>query len=773
MGSRAADLARAHGFSLQSVCWGYRELFAKTLQELVDAGSIGADRPQATTGVFAMLREADRSSYDHVLKEFLVALNPTTRWLLDLPGVFGSVVEVGRRLAGQRIHLGTAFFELLGSGSLGRTPAEMRTCVAGCHRLLETDAELALAFARGFPTLRDRLRDNEIDRFVSEGLRLVRASREARIDYFACRSKAAQSIIRSITREARLEDVEGRLSALARALVGREVGFPNLGGLDADELIERGATFVCLAGHAYVPDSVRLFEAVETNAAWYRLLALVACASLRVDSFPVVHGAPGASSVVELTAGDTLRANLVTVIEYARIVDSIRSVWPGARRLVSLGIATDLEGAPGEIRGRGAPWHALLAHMLADRPPDAAENRIGVLLAIARESVNVADTAERLTAELAEAFADLGARPMAPIRFLPDFFYDAELADAPPSTVADLHEEAEQRRRRDGEDVDADGALTTGQDGDGEPEGEESESERVAAYLYDEWDQARGEYHEAYCRLFEHVPSPGESRALSSRIEEQARRVRRAFELVRPQLAHKEKYLDEGVEINVDLLHEYLIDSRREPSPRVRFYERPRITERDLAVVVLLDASGSTSGNHGATTILDLEKEATVILGEALDSLGDRFEVGGFATRGPEHCDYAVYKSIAEPWSSTVVARLGATRPANSTRMGVALRHAGWRLSRVTARQRLILVITDGRPMDEHYSPDTRYAQYDVRAACEENERRSIHTFAISTEENSPADMELMFPRRRFSILHSMSDLPRVLPRLYAHLTIR
>jgi nitric oxide reductase NorD protein len=74
--------------------------------------------------------------------------------------------------------------------------------------------------------------------------------------------------------------------------------------------------------------------------------------------------------------------------------------------------------------------------------------------------------------------------------------------------------------------------------------------------------------------------------------------------------------------------------------------------------------------------------------------------------------------------------------------------------------------------MDSDYDPNTRYAQFDVRKACEENERQGISTFAISTAENSRADMEIMFPRGRFVILPDIGHLPTVLPKLYIRLTV-
>ena len=62
----------------------------------------------------------------------------------------------------------------------------------------------------------------------------------------------------------------------------------------------------------------------------------------------------------------------------------------------------------------------------------------------------------------------------------------------------------------------------------------------------------------------------------------------------------------------------------------------------------------------------------------------------------------------------------------------------------------------------------TRFIEH---MACEENTHLGISTFAISTEENSRADMEIMFPHRRFAILPDIVRLPQVLPRLYVRLT--
>ena len=204
----------------------------------------------------------------------------------------------------------------------------------------------------------------------------------------------------------------------------------------------------------------------------------------------------------------------------------------------------------------------------------------------------------------------------------------------------------------------------------------------------------------------------------------------------------------------------------------VRFYQKPRIRRRDLATLILMDCSGSTGEEREAQRIIEIERESALILGQGLAGLGDSFAICGFSGQGRENCEYYVYKGFDEAWGPETIRRLMGASPRSSTRIGAALRHSGALIGRRGSRQKLVLLVTDGRPMDAGYDPESRYAQFDVRMACEENQRRGIHTFAISTEKNSRADMEIMFPRRRFVILADIRSLPRVLPQMFLRLTL-
>jgi nitric oxide reductase activation protein len=446
------------------------------------------------------------------------------------------------------------------------------------------------------------------------------------------------------------------------------------------------------------------------------------------------------------------------------------------RNLVHFGLEAEFEAHP-----PSSPAGMLFVQAAEGNP--AGNTAVAALLSVADRSSSLFETAARLTPELVasigDAFPGLGSRCIPPCSFLPDFLFPARIGNPPrDSLVADLKEAAEQRLsgmdEEEGEES-ASSATTLDQgQGDGEESDERPESRALTAcFLYDEWSQPDHDYFRDYCHVHEVVPDQPVSVAVPEDVAQDARRVSRVFERFKPELARKEKYLQEGDAINPDLLLRFLVLRRAEPAPRVDFYERPVVNRRDLAVLILLDASGSTGEMAGERDrIIDVEKHAALILGQGLDTLGDRFAICGFNSNGREHCLFAVYKDFADPWDREAMGRALAATPANSTRIGPALRHAGYRLSRLDARQRLIILITDGRPMDSGYDPNTRYAQYDVRMACDENAHNGIHTFAISTEDNSIADMEIMFPRKRFAILSDIRQLPRVLPRLYTRLTV-
>ncbi len=333
---------RYHGFSLSSVCWGYRDIFAKTLDGLFARGAIGEDRPEVTDAFFSLMRCAERQHFDYVLKEFLSSLNPRTTWAMELPGIFADVTEIGREFAESKLHYGISYFRILGEGGFGSTPGQVRYLATMLKRLRAIDEDLAMAFLSGYGKLSAQLEPTEIDVYVRQGLRAFHQNARTGLRFMEGALKTSDLVIRSLTREARLEDLVGPLQALLRALVGYEVEVADLSRLDSDELIERGTHMVCMSRWLYVPSRVRHFEVAAQNRNWYRLCGVVAAGMLSMDSFSRIQGHPAYATCADLVGGETLLLNCFQILEYVRVLRGIRRRWPGARRLLDFGMETEL-----------------------------------------------------------------------------------------------------------------------------------------------------------------------------------------------------------------------------------------------------------------------------------------------------------------------------------------------------------------------------------------------------------------------------------------------
>lgn len=772
-----------YDFDLKSVCWGYRDIFRRTINDLLEQGMIGQDNRQVTDKFFETLKTTDQGCFDHVVKDFLAALNPANQWLLSLPSIFSDIVDFGMELAESKLFYGSIYFQTLSAGGFGGNPREVRNLLTQMRRLREVDTDLAISYMKGYSNLTARLSVSETERYIEAGLEIYQRNRDAGLAFMEGSLRSSETYIQSISRECRLNEIEERLKTLLKSLVGYEVYIGDLGSLDSDDLIERGSQIVCMYQWLYLPARIRYFDTQQLNHKWYILTAALAAGFLSEDSFSRIHGHPRYRTCRDLVGDDILQLNLFQIIEYTRVFKRLEKRWPGIRRLLYFGLRHEFEHKPaGDI----------VAKLLFDtllKPAKVSGHGPALVDKMAAESNNCFDTAKLLAeselSSLLQEYRGVESTLLYPFSFLPDFLFPGEVSSPPPTEmIADLRQAVEQpdngndeeesaKQKKTGEDTSRDIVVpeSEGEEAEDETKDEEDRQTLRTGYFYDEWNCHENDYRVDHCCVYEKdaVQSCAD---IPADVEAEAKKVSRVFEQLRPQLARYEKHLAEGDVIDEDMLVDYLTRQRKEPAPKIDFYQKIRMIDRDLAVTLLFDESGSTGEEIYGEKIIEIEKHAALILGECLESLGDKFEIAGFTSNGPENCRYTVYKNFNDNWRRDIKMKVMGASPCQSTRIGPAVRHAGYRLAQSPSRQRLIILITDGRPMDNGYDPNTRYAQYDIRMACEENARQGIHTFAISTRENTLADMEIMFPRRRFVILPDLSRLPRVLPRLYSRLTL-
>ena len=193
-----------------------------------------------------------------------------------------------------------------------------------------------------------------------------------------------------------------------------------------------------------------------------------------------------------------------------------------------------------------------------------------------------------------------------------------------------------------------------------------------------------------------------------------------------------------------------------------RVYIEHRPSRRELAVALLADVSASTDGWVSDTRrIVDVEKEALLVVCEALDALGDRYGIFAFSGEGPDDVAVLPLKAFDERRSLVVDRRIAALDADRYTRMGAAIRHATAALGREWATRRLLLILSDGKPNDVDIYEGS-YGVEDTRQAVAEARRQGIAVFCLTVDREAPRYAARVFGRSGFAILRHADALPMV-----------
>lgn len=287
------------------------------------------------------------------------------------------------------------------------------------------------------------------------------------------------------------------------------------------------------------------------------------------------------------------------------------------------------------------------------------------------------------------------------------------------------------------------------------------------ALSYPEWDYNRQRYRQDYCLLHEQTVKPGNPDFIQQTLQKYRgplKSIRRSFEAVlgEDRLLRRQA---EGDDIDIDALIEAQADLVRGAEMDDRVYSRHRRVDRDIAVMFMVDMSGSTRG-----WINEAEREALVLLCEALETLGDRYAIYGFSGRTHTRCAIYHIKRFDEAYSRTVRDRISGIKPQTYTRMGVAIRHLSGLLRQVPARTKLLVTLSDGKPED-YGSYRGRYGIEDTRKALIESRRDGIHAFCITIDKEGGDYLPHMYGPANYAVIDQVSQLPLKVADIYRRLT--
>jgi nitric oxide reductase NorD protein len=285
-----------------------------------------------------------------------------------------------------------------------------------------------------------------------------------------------------------------------------------------------------------------------------------------------------------------------------------------------------------------------------------------------------------------------------------------------------------------------------------------------------EWDWKRRQMKPAWCRLqtLEALDAP--ATALPERLQPAARRLRAQFAALAP-ARRWQKNQSEGEELDIESCVRAFADRAAGQTAAAPAYLARTRQERDLSCLLLADLSLSTdAGIADDQRVIDAIRDSMMLFAEALSACGDEFAIYGFSSLKRGNVRFHEIKPFTARYDATRRGRIAALRPGFYTRMGAAIRRATTLLADQPQAQRLLLILTDGKPTDiDAY--EGRYAIEDTRMSLIEARRAGIRPFCLTIDREGADYLPHLFGPGGFLVLRHPEQLARRLPLLYSQLT--
>lgn len=295
------------------------------------------------------------------------------------------------------------------------------------------------------------------------------------------------------------------------------------------------------------------------------------------------------------------------------------------------------------------------------------------------------------------------------------------------------------------------------------------ETRLIGEKLVPEWHYRKGVYLPDHCKILTRSGlEEGEDWTPDEAAKRRIRRVKRQFEALQAKRETLHAQPD-GEELDLDAVVRARADMKASGRSSNRLYQSSRMHARDLAISLLVDVSLSTDSWLDNHRVIDVEKEALTILSNGLAACGDEFAINTFTSRKRDFVRIDQLKGFDEKFGPQVLRRISALKPGYYTRIGAALRGVAQDLADRPNRQKLLLVLTDGKPNDvDHY--EARYGIEDSRKAVQECRQLGMTVFGVTVDRKAQDYFPYIFGRGSYQIIGHVAKLSTALPKIYRQL---
>ncbi|MBI1174173.1 MAG: VWA domain-containing protein [Sideroxydans sp.] len=624
-------------------------------------------------------------------------------------------------------------------------------------------------------------------RWALWGAHAHRTNYEEQIRYFSLESKESLAMLQKERKGTLLVDVQRRINMYLRALWGRDFFMrPTSGDFESREGYRPYIEDYLL----HLPDALDDL-AVEDQEP---------LSGLELYRATAAHCATHVAETKEPISAEALnpmQMAVISVIEDARVEALAIRRFPGLKQLwCKLHSATpDMGASVGDYLNRLA--RALLDDSYQDG--DAWINEGRALFAMAQDRLDNNQTSWEIGVQLAHSLTQkkipFNARTdvlSAPYRDDNRYFWEFEEFDFDKAANAGYDSVKQVRKyvsvMEMANEIDVE---TAGDDAEeiwvlgtelypyedmgksfNEMEGKEPLSD---PFHYSEWDYQIQLERPAWATVQEKRAKSGDLQIIdeiTAQYKREIHRMKFLLDAMQPQGVQRIRKLEDGDEIDINAAIASFTDIRLGNQPDPRIMMRSVRKTRDFSILVLLDLSESTNEavQDQDYSVLDLTRQACVLLADAINKVGDPFAIHGFCSDGRHDVEYYRFKDFDQHWDEEPKARLAGMTGQLSTRMGAAIRHAGHHLKLQRSAKKLLIVITDGEPADIDVR-DPQYLRYDTKKAVEEVARHGVTTYCMSLDPRADNYVARIFGQKNYMVVDQVARLPEKLPLLYAGLT--
>ncbi len=276
---------------------------------------------------------------------------------------------------------------------------------------------------------------------------------------------------------------------------------------------------------------------------------------------------------------------------------------------------------------------------------------------------------------------------------------------------------------------------------------------------YDEWDQKKRKYNKNYVKVYpKFFKEMNENFYLKTinKYKNDIHKLKKIINNFYNKITIINKQFD-GIDVDYDSYVDYFCDLSSKRTPDERIYQNKRLKNTNYSIVLLLDQSLSTDGYVENHRIIDLEKEALIVLGDVSKDIPIYISIAGFYSITRNQIYFNLIKDFKEPWENAFK-KIGAIQPQGYTRIGAAIRHANSLLNQFSYAQKWIILLSDGKPND-YDKYEGKYGIYDIQQAIREGRKNQIHFFGIALEKEAKYYLPLMFGQNHYKILDHPNHL--------------